>query len=60
MDQLVIDLIDFRAMSDGKYKWVLQKKDLLLRYIWLDPLKDKTASAICDNLEKWFSENRYP
>jgi hypothetical protein len=60
MDQLVIDLMDFRAMSDGDYKWALQKKDPLSRYIWLDPLEDKTAGAVCNNLEKWFGENGYP
>ena len=47
LDQLVIDLIDFQAMADGDYKWILQKKDPLSRYIWVDELKDKTAAGVC-------------
>ena len=47
LDQLVIDLIDFQAIADGDYKWILQKKDPLSRYIWLDALKDKAAAGVC-------------
>ena len=57
MDHFVIDLMDFRASADGVYKWILQKKDLFSWYIWLDPLEDKTANRVCQNLTKWFGEN---
>ena len=33
LDQLVIDLMDFRATADGDWKWILQKKDPLSWYI---------------------------
>ena len=56
----MIDLIDFQAMADGNYKWILQKKDLLLRYIWVDALEDKVAGRVCQNLIKWFGENGHP
>ena len=59
LDQLVIDLMDFQAMADGDYKWILQKKDPLSRYIWLDALEDKTAAGVCQKLIKWFGENGY-
>jgi hypothetical protein len=60
LEQLVIDLMDFRAMADGDWKWVFNKKEPLSRYIWLDPLKDKTAAGVCDNLVKWFGANGHP
>ena len=60
LDQLVIDLMDFRATADGDWKWILQKKDPLSRYIWLDPLKEKGAAGVCENLVKWFGENGHP
>jgi hypothetical protein len=52
--------MDFRAMADGNYKWILQKKDPLSRYIWVDALEDKTAGRVCQNLIKWFGENGHP
>ena len=60
LNQLVIDLMDFRAIADSKYKWILQKKDPLLQHIWVDSLKDKLAALVCENLVKWFGENGYP
>ena len=60
LDQLVIDLMDFQAMADSNYKWILQKKDLLSRYIWVDALENKLASGVCQNLIKWFGENGHP
>ena len=60
IDHIVIDLMDFRASADSIYKWVLQKKDLFSRYIWLDLLEDKGALGVCQNLTKWFRENRHP
>jgi hypothetical protein len=60
LEQLVIDLMDFRAMADGNWKWIFNKKEPLSRYIWLDPLKDKTAAGVCDNLVKWFGANGHP
>jgi len=52
--------MDFRALANNNYKWILQKKDLLSQYIWLDKLKDKSAVRVCQNLTKWFGKNRYP
>ena len=52
--------MDFRAIADSKYKWILQKKDPLLQHIWVDSLKDKLAALVCENLVKWFGENGYP
>jgi hypothetical protein len=60
LDHFVIDLMDFRSMADSEYKWILQKKDPLSRHIWVDPLKDKLAASVCENLMKWFGENGYP
>ena len=60
LDQLVIDLMDFQATADGDWKWILQKKDPLSRYIWLNPLKEKGAAGVCENLVKWFCENGHP
>ena len=56
----MIDLIDFQAIADSNWKWILNKKEPLSQYIWLDPLKDKTAAGVCNNLVKWFSANRHP
>jgi hypothetical protein len=52
-----MDLMDFRAMADGEYKWVLQVKCSFSRYIWLYALKDKTAASVCAIMTRWFSEN---
>ena len=60
MDHFVIDLMDFQASADGIYKWVLQKKDPFSHYIWVDPLEDKGALGVCQNLTKWFGENGHP
>jgi hypothetical protein len=60
LKQLVIDLIDFQAIANGDLKWILNKKDPLSLYIWLDPLKDKTVARVCDNLVKWFGANGHP
>jgi hypothetical protein len=57
IDHFVIDLMDFRASANSIYKWVLQKKDLFSRYTWVDPLEDKGALGVCQNLTKWFGEN---
>jgi hypothetical protein len=51
--------MDFRAIAHGEYKWIFQKKDPLSQHIWVDPLKDKSAASVCENLTKWFGENRY-
>jgi hypothetical protein len=50
--------MDFRAMANRKYKWVLQVKCLFLRYIWLYALKDKTAALVCVIITRWFSKNK--
>jgi hypothetical protein len=34
-------------MADSNYKWILQKKDSLSRYIWVDALEDKTTGRVC-------------
>jgi hypothetical protein len=52
--------MDFRAIANGEYKWIFQKKDPLSRHIWVDGLKDKLAASVCENLIKWFGENGYP
>jgi hypothetical protein len=49
-DRIVIDLMDFWAAADGKYKWILQVKCPFSRYIWLYALKDKTAALVCEAL----------
>lgn len=51
LDQLVIDSMDFRAMLDGNYRWILQVKDPFSKYIWLYPLPDKQAQTVAAALE---------
>jgi hypothetical protein len=52
-----MDLMDFRSTADGEYKWILQVKCPFSRYIWLYPLKDKSAPSVCEMMIVWFGQN---
>ena len=50
MERLQINLIDFRHMPDGKYKWSLHIKNHFSKYTALFHLKSKQATDIADAL----------
>src|SRR5438477_12287365 len=59
LDQIQIDLMDFRSQADGEYKWVLQIKDTFSHYIWLYALIDKSAPSVMAVLLVWLGQNGY-
>jgi hypothetical protein len=60
LNQLYIDLMDFRSKPDGPYKWIMQVKDHFSRYVWLYALKDKAAGSVAEKMDEWFGHNGYP
>ena len=60
LHHLVIDLMDFRSLADGEYKWIIQLKCPFSRYVWLKALVDKSAPSVCEILEEWFGQNGLP
>ena len=54
MERLQIDLINFRHISNGHYKWVLQIKDYFSKYTYLFALKSKEVSEVADTLAIFF------
>ncbi|GFT28244.1 uncharacterized transposon-derived protein F54H12.3 [Trichonephila clavipes] len=56
--QFQADLVDMQSLSslnDG-YKYVLTCIDVLSKYAWAIPLKNKTAESIVSGFKKIFSE----
>ena len=49
-----IDLIDFRTLPDGEYKWILNAQDHFTKMCWLKPLKDKSAIEVAKALIEVF------
>ena len=60
LHHLVIDLMDFRSLADGDYKWIMQLKYSFSYHIWLKALVDKSAPSVCEILEEWFGQNGLP
>ena len=56
LHHLVIDLMDFRSLADGEYKWIIQLKCPFSRYVWLKASVDKSAPSVCEILEEWFGQ----
>ena len=48
MDRIEFDLMDFQALSDGEFNWILQIKDTFSRHIWLYALKNKSSEGVWD------------
>ena len=61
-DQWQADLIDVRSLkkeNDG-YVYILTCIDVLSKYAWVVPLKDKTGSSLVTAFESIFSQGRQP
>ena len=59
LDHVQINLMDFKVLADGEYKYILQIKDTFSRYIWLFPLKNREAEDVAKVLDIWLGGNRY-
>jgi zinc finger BED domain-containing protein 5/7/8/9 len=44
--RMQIDLIDFRTLPDGEYKWILNAQDHCTKACWLKALTNKTAIEV--------------
>ena len=60
LDRVQIDLMDFKVLADGEYKYILQIKDTFSRHIWLYPLKNRFAEDVYEVLIIWLGQNGYP
>ena len=60
LNRVQIDLMDFKVLADGEYKYILQIKDTFSRYIQLFPLKNKEAEDVAKVLDIWLGGNGYP
>ena len=61
-DQFDIDLASliYYANENDGYKYLLVVIDILCRYGWVEPLKDKTAKEIVNAFDKILQEGRIP
>jgi len=53
MDDLVIDLMDFRKEPDEGHKWIMQMKNPFTKFIELSPHKDKKAATTGKELDRY-------
>jgi hypothetical protein len=60
LDQLVIDLMDFRADPDGDLCWIGHLKSPFSKMCWLKGFPNKESQTIADWLEEWFDEHGEP
>jgi hypothetical protein len=60
LNRVQIDLMDFKVLADGEYKYILQIKDTFSRHIWLYPLKNRFAEDVYEVLIIWLGQNGYP
>ena len=49
------DLIDMQAQADGEFKYIQVTQDHFTKFCFLQPLKQKTAVAVAENLSLCFS-----
>jgi hypothetical protein len=45
--------MDFKAILDREYNWILQIKDTFSKYIWLILLPNKEAKIVAAAIEVW-------
>jgi hypothetical protein len=60
MDRVQLDLMDFRSLADGRYKWILQVKDTFSQHIWLYALEDKGSEEVYNAIVDWIGQNGNP
>ncbi|VEN35518.1 unnamed protein product, partial [Callosobruchus maculatus] len=51
-----VDLMDFQSCPDNEYRWLLNYQDHLTKFLFLRPLKTKTANEVANELLKIFLE----
>ena len=51
-----VDLIDFRTLADGEYKWIMTVQDHFTKYTWLRPLKNKCGLEVAKGLMEIFGD----
>ena len=53
-DQFVMDLVDLQKLAkyNRGYKYLLTLIDVLFKYVWVEPLKSKSATAMVEALER--------
>ena len=55
LDHISVDLMQLRTTARG-YNYVLVGVDVATRFVWLKPLRDKTASSVASALLQIFSD----
>ena len=60
LHRIVIDLMDFRSNMDRPCCWIIQIKDHITRFIWLEEMKDKEATTVADIMKRWMGVNGRP
>jgi hypothetical protein len=60
--QWEIDLADLSAIKEinDNYKFLLTCIDVLSKYAWVEPLKNKNATSICQAFKRILTEGRKP
>ena len=58
MDRIEFDLMDFWALANSEFIWILQIKDTFSRCVWLYALKDKSSKEVAKALAHWINQNR--
>jgi len=53
-ERMQIDLIDFRTLPDGEFNWILNCQDHFTKFVFLLPLKNKTAIEVAKGLIQVF------
>jgi len=54
------DLVDMYDLKDDDYRYLLNIVDVLSKFAWSIPLKNKTGKTIVNELNKLFKEGRKP
>ena len=56
-EQCQIDLVDLSRVNDD-YKFILTCIDMLLKYAWVMPMKDKSANSLVDAVAYIFTTSK--
>lgn len=61
-EQWQIDLVDTKKFKyhNSHYQYILCCIDVLSKYAWVEPIKDKTAKSCSDAFKKIFDQGRIP
>jgi len=51
-----VDLVDFRTLPDGEFKWIMTVQDHFTKYTWLRPLKNKCGLEVAKGLMEIFGD----